>query len=52
MGEWFDKDDTDFGMPTDDMKDNASQTLFATAGVYGVFCVLSIACIGAGARKK
>ena len=58
VGEWFDKDDTEdnddtiFGLPTDKMKDNASKTLYLTAGVYAVFVALSLVCIGMGSRRK
>jgi len=52
VGEWYDRDDTPYGMPTKEMRDDASKTLFATAGVYGAFTVLSVVCIAVGARRK
>eukprot|EP00210_Caulerpa_lentillifera_P004396 g4194.t1 len=52
VGEWYDRDDGDHGMPTKEMRDNASKTLYATAGVYGAFAVLSLVCIFVGSRRK
>lgn len=52
VGEWYDKDGTPDGLPTKEMKDNASLTLYATAGVYALFTALSLVCIGVGMTQK
>lgn len=52
VGEWYDRDDTPNGIPTKDMRDDAANTLYATAGVYAIFTALSVVCIVVGSRRK
>ncbi len=52
VGEWYDRDKTDDGIPDDTMKNNASDVLFITAGIYGVFAVFSVGLLVLGSKRK
>ena len=56
VGEWYDKSlnatGNNYTLPSSIQKENASDALFATAGVYAGFIVISGICITAGRKKR
>lgn len=52
VGEWYDENESEDGLPTGEMRSNASKTLYVTAGVYGGFVILSLLCIGIDAKRS
>ncbi|GMH39628.1 hypothetical protein BSKO_07526 [Bryopsis sp. KO-2023] len=52
IGEWYEVEKDSHGLPTGEQIDNAYKAVYATAGVYGGFIVLSLGCLINGARRK